>query len=293
MRISVCITHYNRPESLGATLASLAAQTRMPDEVFLWDDCSPKDPTAVVEEWKDRFPHFVYHRNSENRGMPGNLNDVIQQATGDYVANLHDADIYHPQLLEKWAAALDRAPDAGLVFCRDSRWDNPRFVQHWTPEPAELTDGVEFFRRHYLGRVDSIIWGTVMVRKTIYDELLPFDLQYQNWADVDLWMRVCGCASIGYVPEQLIALDDNPTHGGGFSFARMRRLQEMVLSNVERIFLGAELKFAVDLQQDAWRRLWFRWMLGRLKRWQWGEMWNGIRLQPKRCRVVKETVNCD
>ena len=278
MRISVCITHYNRPESLGATLASLLAQTRVPDEIFLWDDCSPKDPSAVVAEWKDRFPHFVYHRNAENRGMPGNLNDVIQQATGDYVANLHDADIYHPRLLEKWVAALDRAPDAGLVFCRDSRWDNPRFVRHWTPEPAELTGGVEFFRRHYIGRVDSIIWGTAMVRKNIYDQLLPFDPQHKNWADVDMWMRVCACAGIAFVPEQLIKLDDNPTHGGRFSFERMRRVQEAVLSNAGRIFSKADLESVHQLQENAWRRLWFRWMVGRLKHGEWGELWNGIRM---------------
>jgi glycosyltransferase involved in cell wall biosynthesis len=276
MRISVCITHYNRPESLGATLASLLAQTLVPDEIFLWDDCSPKDPSAVVAEWKDRFPHFVYHRNAENRGMPGNLNDVIQQATGDYVANLHDADIYHPRLLEKWAAALDRAPDAGLVFCRDSRWDNPRFVRHWTPEPAELTGGVEFFRRHYIGRVDSIIWGTVMVRKSIYDQLLPFDPQYKNWADVDMWMRVCACAGIAFVPEQLIKLDDNPTHGGRFSFERMRHIQDMVLSNIERLFDGNRLQSALKLQSRIWRRLWIRWMFGRLRRFNLREAYRGL-----------------
>lgn len=279
-RISVCITHYNRPESLGATLASLAAQTWVPYEVFLWDDCSLNDPTTVVDEWKDHFPHFVYHRNTTNRGMPGNLNYVIQQATGDYIANLHDADIYHPELLEKWAAALGRSPEAGLVFCRDSRWDNPRFVRNWTPEPAELTDGFEFFRQYYLGRVDSIIWGTVMVRKEIYDQLLPFDSTYQNWADVDMWMRVCGCASIAYVPEQLITLDGNPTHGGRFSFTRMRRMQEMVLSNVERIFSGVELKSAQQLQKSAWQRLWFRWMLGRLRRGELREFWTGLLLIP-------------
>ena len=98
-RISVCLTHYNRPDKLGATLESLALQTRVPDEVFVWDDCSPNDPTYVIEEWKARFPHFVYHRNDVNLGMPGNLNAVIAQATGDYVANLHDADVFAPTLL--------------------------------------------------------------------------------------------------------------------------------------------------------------------------------------------------
>ena len=265
-RISVCITHYNRPESLGATLDSLARQTRQPDEIFLWDDCSPKDPTPVVEQWKDRLPNFTYYRNATNLGMPGNLNAVVSQATGDYVANLHDADIYHPELLEKWVAALDAYPEAGLVFCRDSRWDNPRFVRDWTPEPPEVMDGREFFKQFYVGRIDSLIWGTVMVRRSLYDELLPFDPQYRNWADVDMWMRICGRAPIAFVPEKLLELDANPTHGGGFSFEQKRLVQGMVLTNVERVVRKSDYLAIRKIQIDIWKRLKVRWICGRLRR---------------------------
>jgi glycosyltransferase involved in cell wall biosynthesis len=73
-RISVCLTHYDRPDKLAATLESLARQTRVPDEVLLWDDCSPRDPTEVVRSFEARFPHFVYHRNERNLGMPGHRN---------------------------------------------------------------------------------------------------------------------------------------------------------------------------------------------------------------------------
>lgn len=275
-RISVCITHYNRPESLGATLDSLAKQTRQPDEIFLWDDCSPKDPTPVVREWEGRFQHFVYYRNEANLGMPGNLNAVVSQASGDYVANLHDADLYHPELLEKWASALDRFPEAGLVFCRDSRWDNPKFVRTWTPEPEHYTDGVEFFRKFYVGRIDSIIWGTVMVRRELYEELLPFDPLYRNWADVDMWMRICGKAGIVYVPKKMLELDQNPTHESKFSFEQMQRVQEMLLQNIKRIFSGVELDLANARQEAIWTRLWWRWMGGRLRQGQWGEFCRGL-----------------
>ena len=114
-RISVCITHYNRPEKLGVTLESLLRQTRMPDEIFLWDDCSPKDPSEIVSKWQDKFPHFKYYRNQTNLNMPGNLNEVLSQATGDFIANLHDADEYHPRLIELWLERLIQYPSAGMV----------------------------------------------------------------------------------------------------------------------------------------------------------------------------------
>jgi glycosyltransferase involved in cell wall biosynthesis len=206
-KISVCITHYNRPEKLGATLASLAAQTRQADEVFLWDDCSPNDPASVIREWKGRFTNFVYHRNERNLGMPGNLNAVISQATGDYIANLHDADIYHPTLLEKWSAALDAHPSAGLVFCRVGGRNEQ--TERRLRDCGELTSGREFNRRYFLNawRGSSPVWGTVMARRDAYEVLLPFDAKYGAIADVDMWMRMTLSRDAAFVNEELIRAD--------------------------------------------------------------------------------------
>jgi glycosyltransferase involved in cell wall biosynthesis len=265
-RISVCLTHYNRPEKLGATLASLAAQTRVPDEVFLWDDCSPKDPTAVAMEWKDRFPHFVYHRNPRNLNMPGNLNAVVSQATGDFVANLHDADVFAPTLLERWSAALEAHPDAAFVFCRDSRWDNPRFVRDWTPEPASLTPGAEFFKKYYLGRIDSIIWGTVMMRRSVYQELLPFDPQYKNWADVDMWIRACAKGAVAFVSEKLIELDHSLTEQRQFRFLHKAFVVRMIFEGINLNVSKEDQTRARRSQRRLWRALWLRWMILRLSK---------------------------
>lgn len=263
-KISVCLTHFERPEKLDATLESLAAQTRLPDELFLWDDCSRRDPAPVVKRWADRFPHFVYHRNAVNLGMPGNLNAVIAQATGEYVANLHDADVFSPFLLEKWSSALDRHPEASLVFCADSRRSKPSFNRSW-PQPTECSSGREFFKRYYLGRIDSIIWGTVMMRRSAYSKLLPFKSDYKAWADVDMWMRVCGIGDIAYVDDQMITLDHTPTEIRRFSFAREALVQGMILENIRSLYQGKELAHAISVQKRAWFRCWFRWMLGRLR----------------------------
>lgn len=275
--ISVCITYYNRPKTLATTLESLAAQTRPPDEVFLWDDCSPYSAREVAEFYGKRFRRFEYYRNTENLGMPGNLNSVIAQATGDYVANLHDADIYHPELLEKWAGVLDQSADVGLVFCRDSRWENPAYAKYWSPEPARVTPGRQFFESFFLGRLDSLVWGTVMARRKLYERLLPFDPKFANWADVDMWMRFCGEGNIGYVPECLIELDQKPTHSNHFSFARMALVHQMALENIRRLCNDSAANEFLKIQGKAWRRRWLRWMCGRLRRGEFSELIEGIR----------------
>lgn len=229
-RISVCLTHYNRPEKLGATLESLTRQTRMPDEIFLWDDYSPNDPRDVVRAWQDRFPHFVFHRNDRNLNMPGNLNAVISQATGDYIANLHDADEFDPRLIELWADALDRHPSAGMVYCGlESPVPGAGASKFWlNPAIPPLSNGVKFFEKHFLHRWSSLIWGTTMVRKSVYDQLLPFRSQFRNWADVDMWMRISLNFDIAYVDLPLIKTDEGDTPLRGFDWGKVFIQHRMV-----------------------------------------------------------------
>jgi glycosyltransferase involved in cell wall biosynthesis len=267
-RVSVCITHYERPDKLAATLESLARQTRLPDEVFLWDDCSPQDPAEIAHRFSKRFPHFVYHRNPRNLGMPGNLNAVLAQATGDYVANLHDADVFHPQLLEKWVQALEQHPTAGLVFCGlDATRDNPAGPEMIVPDIAPLTPGIMFFDRWFVGCRRSIIWGTVMVRKSVYERVLPFAPRYHNWADVDMWMRICRDHDIAYVREPLIVLDNTHTKQRKFSWYRMLLMQEMCFANIRATYAGDRLAMRAALvrQRKCLRLSYLRFLAGSIK----------------------------
>ena len=291
-RISVCLTHYNRPDRLAATLESLAAQPRMPDEVFLWDDCSPHDPSEVASSFCRRFPHFVYHRNERNLGMPGNLNAVLARATGDYVANLHDADVFHPQLLEKWAQALEAHPSAGLVFCGlDATRSNPAGPEMLVPDIAPLTAGRDFFDRWFVGRTKSVIWGTVMTRKTAYARLLPFDPRYRNWADVDLWMRLCRDYDIAYVREPLIVLDNTFTPQRRFSWYRIMLMQEMCFANIRRIYSGEphSMQSALTRQRRCLRLAYVRFLAGSIRWLDFARLCDGVVLAARVFRADATT----
>ncbi len=279
-KISVCMTHYNRPDKLAATLESLARQTRLPDEVFLWDDCSPNDPTKIACSFAGRFPHFVYHRNVTNVGMPRNLNDVIRQATGDYVANLHDADEFHPTLLEKWADTLSKYPDAGLVFCGlDDAAKSGGTGKVWLHDVETYTSGREFFRRHYLGSSSSKIWGTVMVRRSVYEAYLPFDEQFRNWADVDMWMRICRTHGIAYVREALLVLDRTPTAQREFSWGKFIIVHRMPFVNIYRMAnTPSELCEWLKIQRRAAYILYLRHLAARAMRGRWRSLLEGLGL---------------
>ena len=115
-KVSVVLVTYKRAHLLPATIESILAQTYTDFELIICDDCSPDETEMVCREYEKCDLRIRYRRGQKNVGMPGNLNAGILASSGEYIANLHDGDIYDPKLLEKWRAALDAYPRAAFVF---------------------------------------------------------------------------------------------------------------------------------------------------------------------------------
>jgi glycosyltransferase involved in cell wall biosynthesis len=286
IKLSVCVTSYKRPEMLDLTLESLAGQTRLPDELVISDDASPEDPANIVEKWRRCFPEVRYHRNPDNLNMPGNLNVAVALARGEYVANLHHADVFAPSLLEDWEYALDKYPTAGFVFCGLAGWHVRRkytdgIILH---DVQPLTPGREFFEKHFLHKFSSIVWGTVMARRSAYTPLLPFDKAFEFISDVDMWMRMCLQHDIAYVRKPLIVLDGDhsPSKWGQPGLFNWRllalscRIQE---ANIARFFAGNPDRLRAELRRHdrAALRVYLKCLLGRLGSLDWRGMGEGVR----------------
>lgn len=287
LKLSVCVTTYNRAEGLDRTLDSLAAQTRLPDELIVSDDCSLDNTPQVVEQWKNHFPLLRYNRNSRNLNMPGNSNVAIGLAQGEYITDLHDADTFDPTLLEKWERALDSHPTACFVFCGIGGWLNPKeavngIILH---NVQPITPGRQFFEAHFLHKLTSIVWGTVMSRRSAYEKFLPFDAEYGFVSDVDMWMRMCLHYDVVCVREPLIILDHSPSKErslGRFNWTWLDNARKMQVANLQR-FYGDQperLRREMIRHQRVVQKVYFRRLLGRL----WHCDWVGLRTGMKLCR---------
>lgn len=236
--VSVVVTAYDRPEGLERTLASLAEQERQPDEVIVVDDASPRDMTSVVERWAGRFRGFVFHRQPENLGMPGNLNWGVARAGGELIVNLHDGDTFSSDLLAAWERLMVAHAEAVLVFSRTTATDGRHLRR--LARTAEVTSGEEFYRRFFLNawRGRSVIWGTVMVRRRAYAGGGLFRAEYGPLADVDRWMALCREGAIGYAAAPVIEVRATPSHyQRGVRWDLVRALERMHREH-RRIFLA-------------------------------------------------------
>ena len=204
--VSIVLTTYNRANVLKKTIDSILAQTYKNFELIISDDCSTDDTAAICMDYELADFRVKYYRNEVNLRMPGNLNAALKRTKGEFVANLHDGDVYKPELIEKWLECVQRDKDILFVFNQYSEVDhNGRLLCVHNHYLEPINSGI-VIRKYFFSTLSSAPWGTVMVRRVAYEKYGYFDEQYGFMSDVDMWLRLSTKGKVGYVSEPLIEL---------------------------------------------------------------------------------------
>lgn len=117
MRISVAMCTYNGAGLLPAQLASIAEQSRPPDEIIVSDDASTDATRAVLESFARTSPVPVsLYFAEQNIGSLKNFERAIALCKGDAIALSDQDDVWRADKLQLIETALSRNPNAGLVF---------------------------------------------------------------------------------------------------------------------------------------------------------------------------------
>lgn len=112
MKFSVCIPNYNYAAYVGRTIQSALDQTHRDVEVLVADNASTDDSVEVVRSIRD--DRVSLKVNACNVGFAGNLDKVVQMATGDWIILLSSDDLLRPTILEQYAVlANELGPTAG------------------------------------------------------------------------------------------------------------------------------------------------------------------------------------
>ena len=116
--LSVIVPVYNGRRYLGEALASVFAQTMLPDEVIVVDDASTDGSAELVERLVESAPlPLRLIRLTTNSGGPAHpLNVGIGAARGDLIAVLDQDDVFTPTKLEDQARVLVDDPACAYVF---------------------------------------------------------------------------------------------------------------------------------------------------------------------------------
>jgi len=128
-RVVALVPAWNAEGFIGATLASLAAQTYPGLEVRISDDASTDGTGAICAAFAATTPRVRYLAQRQRLGWVGNVNALLREADADLAFfALHD-DPLEPTYVERLVDALERHPRAVLAFtdvdAAGRRWTYP------------------------------------------------------------------------------------------------------------------------------------------------------------------------
>lgn len=145
--ISVVMSTYNGTAFVAHSLRSVFAQTELPAEIVVVDDCSTDDTSAVVMATARESPVKVrlisLPRNSGGPSKPFNVG--IEAANGDVIALLEQDDLMRPGRIAAQVRALRACPECSIVIGRFSILGYPEndMTPMWpVPQLHDLVDSI-------------------------------------------------------------------------------------------------------------------------------------------------------
>lgn len=186
MSIAVITPAFNAEHTLDATLASVASQTLLPDEVIVADDGSTDDTRGVASRWMDRLPLRVV--TTAGRLGPAAARAAAIEASSSTLLALLDADdCFLTTHLEVMRAAYELTDD-GLASANTLRWIPGRVVSD-TPLDSFAPVPPRAEQLHWLLGGNHLSIGSLFSRAR-YDAVGGFRSEFHGTEDWDLWIRM-------------------------------------------------------------------------------------------------------
>ena len=118
LRLSVALCTFNGARYLPQQLESIAAQTRLPDELVVCDDGSTDATRELLTEFAEAapFPVRVHEPGPAPLGPGRNFGRAIDASKGPVIALCDQDDVWAPDRLARIESAFTAEPDLSLFF---------------------------------------------------------------------------------------------------------------------------------------------------------------------------------
>jgi glycosyltransferase involved in cell wall biosynthesis len=118
MRISIVLATCNGVPRLQRQLASLTLQSRLPNELVVFDDASADATLEILQKFAAEAPFPVrVHSQRERVGTTLNFQSAIAASEGEIIALCDQDDVWHPDKLQRVESEFAADPSLDMVFC--------------------------------------------------------------------------------------------------------------------------------------------------------------------------------
>ena len=253
--ISVIMATYNHAPFVAQAIESVLNQVGVDFEFLISDDGSQDETRNVVASISD--PRIRFYPNEVNRGACVVTNELIERASGEFIALLNSDDYWSgPDKLAYQLQIMRENPKLGACFGR------ARFVDR--DGKAILKSSIPFgtvfdqdnrsqgaWLRRFFDLGNCICHPTMLIRKSCYEELGMYSNRLRQLPDFDMWIRLVKHYPIHIADRELINFRLLPGENAASQTPvnSIRTMNEHFLI-AERFFVGLGLELFMEAFGD-------------------------------------------
>jgi glycosyltransferase involved in cell wall biosynthesis len=191
---------YNAERYVAGAVESILGQTLGDFEFLILDDGSTDGSLAVLRRYAEADPR-IRLTSRPNKGLAPTLNELVDQARGEFLARMDADDVALPERFARQVAYLRAHPDCVLVGCRVRLIDpdGDPLCDWCNRQDHEALDAV-FLRGEMSTEISH---PAIMMRRA---DVLAVG-KYREFPvieDVDLFLRLAERGRIANLPEVLL-----------------------------------------------------------------------------------------
>jgi glycosyltransferase involved in cell wall biosynthesis len=237
--ISVCMPVYNAERYVAKAVESILTQTLGDFEFIIIDDGSTDGSSNILQDCAARDPR-IRLTSRANRGLAPTLNELIDQARGEFIARMDADDISLPERFQKQVDYMRAHPECVVVGCKIwlADMDGDPLGDGFALQEHEEIDAHHF----RVGKGTALPHPCVMMRRSAVLTIGKYR-EFPTGEEVDLFLRLAEHGRLVGLPQVLHLYrihENNYTHT---AFARGRHYQDswaMVRDACERRNLTME-----------------------------------------------------
>jgi len=222
--VSVVIPTHDRGTLLRRALDSVRDQTMAPAQIIVVDDGSTDDTADMVRR---EYPEVTLLEQAQ-AGVSAARNHGIGHSRNEWIAFLDSDDEWRRDKLERQCNAIAAHPEA-VVCHTDEVWI--RRGTRVNPMKKHAKRGGRIFE-HCLP-LCCISPSSVLLHRSVLDDVGCFDESLPACEDYDLWLRVCCRYPVLFVDEALVVkygghADQLSRRYWGMDRFRIRALEKII-----------------------------------------------------------------
>ncbi len=180
--VSVIIPVYNGAGEVRRAIDSALGQKHTDVEVIVINDGSKDETGSVLAEYGDQIRAI----NQQNRGLSRTRNNGIALSAGEWVAFLDHDDYWQPDKLSLQLKAAERT-GFDVIYTNAGNFGDVARVAELRSEPEAMAEG-DLLSQLLLD--NFIVVSSVMIRRTVIQDMGGFDTSLPSVEDWDLWLKL-------------------------------------------------------------------------------------------------------